>query len=82
MTNKLNSVTRYWICWVNVLKNPGEAFVILQQLSIFIWDQYKIDWSDRGGHKVADSRKQRYIDFISELIDSKMAADTPPEDAS
>ena len=63
-------------------KNPGEAFVILQQLSIFVWDQYKVDWTDRGGFPVADTRKQRLLDFISGLIDSKAAADSPPENAS
>ena len=64
-------------------KTPGEAFVLLQQLSIFIWDQYKIDWKDHEGHKVADTRKQRYLDFVSELIDSIKHAEPPmPEEAS
>lgn len=51
-------------------KNPGEAFVLLQQLSIFIWAQYKIDWKNHPGHKVADSRKQRFLDFVSDMVDS------------
>jgi hypothetical protein len=61
-------------------KTPGEAFVLLQQLTIFIWDQYKIDWKDHEGHKVADTRKQRYLDFASELIDSiKTSEPSMPE---
>jgi hypothetical protein len=51
-------------------QNPGEAFVLLQQLGIFVWDQYQIDWQDKEGVKVADTRKQRYMDFVSELIDT------------
>jgi hypothetical protein len=58
-------------------KNPGEAFVLLQQLSVFLWAQYKIDWSDVQGHKVADTRKQRYLDFLSGLID-QTPTDAPP----
>jgi hypothetical protein len=58
-------------------KNPGEAFVLLQQLSVFLWAQYKIDWSDGQGHQVADTRKQRYIDFLSGLID-QTPTDVPP----
>lgn len=51
-------------------KNPGQAFVILQQLCIFVWDQYKIDWSDSEGQKVATTRKQRYLDYVSQLLDT------------
>ena len=58
-------------------KNPGEAFVLLQQLSIFIWDQYKIDWKDHEGHKVSEDRKQRYLDFVSEMIDSIKPGEPP-----
>jgi hypothetical protein len=50
-------------------QNPGEAFVLLQQLSIYIWAQYKVDWDNHEGHQVADTRKQRLLDFISGLID-------------
>jgi hypothetical protein len=50
--------------------NPGEAFVLLQQLTIFIWDQYKIDWSEKGEKKVAPTRKGRYIEYVSELLDT------------
>ena len=56
-------------------ENPGQAFVLLQQLSIFIWDQYQIDWKDKEGQKVADTRKQRYLDFVSDLIDTLKAND-------
>ena len=67
-------------------KNPGEAFVLLQQLSVYVWDQYKIDWSDREDHKVADTRKQRYLDYISSIIDQKLSEESssnpPNENAS
>ena len=51
-------------------ENPSEAFVLLQQLSVFLWDNYKIDWNEQPGQPVAASRKQRYLDFISGLIDN------------
>jgi hypothetical protein len=54
-------------------QNPGEAFVILQQLCIYVWDQYKIDWSVSEGHSVADTRKQRYLDYVTQLIDTLKA---------
>jgi hypothetical protein len=54
-------------------ENPGEAFVLLQQLCIFVWDQYQIDWKDKEGQTVADNRKQRYLDFVSDLIDTLKA---------
>lgn len=50
--------------------NPSEAFVMLQQMCIFLWDQYKIDWKDHPDCKVADSRKQRYLDFVSGMVDN------------
>jgi len=50
-------------------RDPGEAFVLLQKLSIFIWDQYKVDWSEHPGHPVSPDRKQRCLDFIGQLID-------------
>jgi hypothetical protein len=53
--------------------NPGEAFVLLQQLCIFVWDQYQIDWKDKEDLKVADNRKQRYMDYVSDLIDTLIA---------
>jgi hypothetical protein len=57
-------------------ENPGEAFVLLQQLSIFLWEQYKIDWNEQEGAKVADSRKQRYLDYVSQLIDAFVSNET------
>jgi hypothetical protein len=51
-------------------KNPGEAFVILQQLCIYVWDQYKIDWSIEEGSPVSTTRKQRYLDYVTQLIDT------------
>ncbi len=61
-------------------KNPGEAFVLLQQLAIFVWEQYKVDWKDQKDHKVADTRKQRYLDFVSEMIDGIKTRETPTEE--
>ncbi len=54
-------------------KNPGEAFVILQQLCIYVWDQYKIDWSVAEGYQVAATRKQRYLDYVTQMIDTLKA---------
>jgi hypothetical protein len=51
-------------------ENPGDAFVLMQQLTIFLWDTYKIDWEDKPGSKVADTKKQRYLDFVSGLVDN------------
>jgi hypothetical protein len=48
-------------------KNPGEAFVLLQQLTVFVWDQYKIDWNQNTS---ATTRKSRYLDYVSELLDT------------
>jgi hypothetical protein len=53
--------------------NPSEAFVLLQQLSIFLWDQYNIDWHDQAGQMVAGTRKQRYLDYVSSLVDNATA---------
>jgi hypothetical protein len=54
-------------------ENPGEAFVILQQLCIYVWDQYKIDWSVTEGQSVASSRKLRYLNYVTQLIDTLKA---------
>jgi hypothetical protein len=58
--------------------HPGEALVLLQQLSIFVWDQYKVDWNEHDVIKVADSRKQRYLDYISQLIDACVSNEPEP----
>ena len=50
--------------------NPGEAFVLLQQLTVFVWDQYKIDWNQKEGKDVASTRKARYMDYVSDLLDN------------
>jgi hypothetical protein len=63
-------------------KNPSEAFVLIQQLSVFLWAQFKIDWHEHEGHAVAGSRKQRYLDFVSGLIDQIEAQNTDSEQAS
>lgn len=57
------------------VENPGEAFVLLQQLTIYVWDQFKIDWNNKEGHKVAATRKQRYLDYAGALIDNLKAND-------
>jgi hypothetical protein len=62
-------------------ENPGEAFVLLQQLGIFVWDQYQIDWKDKEGLKVAATRKQRYMDFVSDLIDTLKANNVLSQEA-
>jgi hypothetical protein len=54
-------------------ENPGQAFVLLQQLCLFVWDQYQIDWKDKDNQKTADTRKQRYMNYVSDLIDNLMA---------
>jgi hypothetical protein len=51
-------------------ENPGQAFVLLQQLSIFVWDQYKIDWNQAAEKKSLPTRKSRYLDYLSELLDT------------
>lgn len=53
-------------------ENPSDAFVLLQQLTIYLWETYKIDWEDKPGSKVADTKKQRYLDFVSGLIDTML----------
>jgi hypothetical protein len=60
-------------------KNPGDAYVLLQQLSIFVWHQYKIDWNQHEGIQVAGSRKQRCMDYISHLIDAFTAGEAEEE---
>ena len=56
-------------------KNPGEAFVLLQQLTFYVWDQFKIDWTNSEGREVAPTRKQRYLDYAGALIDNLRAND-------
>ena len=51
-------------------ENPGQAFVLLQQLTIFVWDQYKIDWNQKAEAGNASTRKSRYLDYLSELLDT------------
>jgi hypothetical protein len=50
--------------------NPGEAFVLLQQLTVFVWDQYKIDWNQEKGGEAGSTRKARYMDYVSNLLDN------------
>jgi hypothetical protein len=53
--------------------NPSEAFILVQQMAVMLWEQYQIDWKDQPDSPVAPSRKQRYLDFVSALIDSLLA---------
>jgi hypothetical protein len=50
--------------------SPSEALMLMQQLTIFIWNHYQLDWKGVSEHPVAETRKQRFLDFISALVDS------------
>ena len=58
-------------------ENPSEAFVLLQQLSIYLWDTYKIDWSAKDNQPVHPDRKMRYLSFVSGMVDQL----TQPEES-
>jgi hypothetical protein len=49
--------------------NPSEAFMLLQQLSIYLWDTYKIDWEAKENSPVAPDRKMRYLSFVAGLVE-------------
>jgi hypothetical protein len=49
--------------------NPSDAFVLLQQLCVYLWDTYKIDWEAKDNSPVAPDRKLRYLSFVNGLID-------------
>ena len=51
-------------------KNPAEAFVLLNQLAVYVWNQYKIDWKNTEGQPGSASRKDRYMNFISDLLNN------------
>jgi hypothetical protein len=59
-------------------ENPSEAFVLLQQLAIYLWDTYKIDWESKDNSPVHPERKMRYLGFIAGLVDNLTE---PPENA-
>jgi hypothetical protein len=46
---------------------------------VFLWDQYNIDWHNQPGYEVSEDRKQRYLDYLSALIDAKLAEKPPVE---
>ncbi len=50
-------------------ENPSEAFVLVQQLSIYLWDTYKIDWEAKDNSPVSPDRKMRYLSFVAGLVD-------------
>ena len=60
-------------------KNPSEAFMLIQQISIYLWDQYQIDWKDQPNYKATETRKQRYMDFVSDLVDVILQHKEPQE---
>lgn len=49
--------------------NPSDAFVLLQQMCIYLWDTYKIDWEGTPNAPVHPDRKMRYLSFVSGLVD-------------
>lgn len=49
-------------------KDPGEAFVVLQQLSVFLWASYKIDWKNNASGKLAETREGRYLDYLKGML--------------
>jgi hypothetical protein len=49
-------------------ESPVQAFTILQQLSVFLWTRYDIDWKNDGEKVVADTPEDRYLDYMKELI--------------
>jgi hypothetical protein len=59
-------------------ENPSEAFVLLQQLSIYIWDTYKIDWEAKDNSPVSPDRKMRYLSFVAGLVDHLTESEQPP----
>jgi hypothetical protein len=62
--------------------NPSDAFVLLQQLSIYLWDTYKIDWEAKDNSPVLGDRKMRYLSFVAGLVDrlteNQMPETEPP----
>lgn len=61
-------------------ENPSEAFVLLQQLSIYLWDTYKIDWEAKENSPVAPDRKMRYLSFVAGLVDHLTEPEQTPQD--
>jgi hypothetical protein len=59
-------------------ENPSEAFVLLQQLSIYLWDTYKIDWEAKENSPVDPDRKMRYLSFVAGLVDRLTESDQQP----
>jgi hypothetical protein len=58
-------------------KTPADAFVLVQQLSIYLWSTYKIDWKAEAGQPGSETRKQRLLNFISGLMETMV----PPEES-
>jgi len=58
-------------------ENPSEAFVLLQQLCIYLWDTYKIDWEAKENSPVEPDRKMRYLAFVAGLVDRLTEPEQP-----
>jgi hypothetical protein len=61
-------------------ENPSEAFILLQQMAIYLWDTYKIDWEAKENLPVHPDRKLRYLSFVAGLIDQLTAAENAQAD--
>jgi hypothetical protein len=61
-------------------ENPSEAFVLLQQLCIYLWDTYKIDWEAKDNSPVNPDRKMRYLSFVAGLVDHLTKAEPSSEE--
>jgi hypothetical protein len=62
--------------------NPSEAFVLLQQLSIYLWDTYKIDWEAKDNSPVSQDRKMRYLSFVAGLVEHLTTPEQAPIEES
>jgi len=62
------------------IKSPSDAMILLQEITIYLWNQYQIDWQSTTDFPVADTRKQRFLDFVGELVDNTVLEDMPAEE--
>jgi hypothetical protein len=61
------------------ISSPSEAMMLLQQITLYVWNQYKIDWQGTPDSPVSETRKQRFLDFVSELINATSQDAGQPE---
>ena len=52
------------------IKSPSDAMILLQEITIYLWNQYQIDWQGTPDFPVAEDRKQRFLDFVGALVDN------------